>query len=343
MAYKYTQPNYAQIRADAIAAREKRLAAREERRKAREARLNKTAPKEDEHITLEKLDPNELSGLMIGDSSSTGENLQADIRERGENTAFSFAAVTRIVAKANIIPNNPEDTEEGAPILDTNKKRLMMYYRLHRCTAGGRLIEVSPEISVDITDVITEVTQSYYSQSPIKVAEKSGLEITEVTDEEGNTYNQLDFKGRKDETEDAELSVVHTIKWMDKDGEEQTAYALLDADIDLTHLGIGGVESVNEETGAITILGGENIEVTTDTGTGKIRISYKEGKEPDPDPEEEDDPCDHPQGGNEGVSAGDDNDDDGSGSAGGIIISSGDGGVVANGDVHEGDNDCNCN
>ena len=102
--------------------------------------------------------------------------------------------------------------------------------------------------------------------------------------------------------------------------------------------------TVNPETGEITSNDSELMLVARRHGEIIYIPMSGDGEDPESDDDEEKQ-CDHPQGGNEGVSAGDDNDDDGSGSSGGGTIGgvSGDGGVVANGDVHEGDNDCNCN
>lgn len=101
-----------------------------------------------------------------------------------------------------------------------------------------------------------------------------------------------------------------------------------------------GVTSVNSADGALSVIGGENIVVSTDGKT--IKIAYDEDKdEPDADPNAETkDPCDHDESGNNGgVSAKDDEDD--GGSSGGL--SGGDeggGGVAAGGDSHTGDNEC---
>ena len=124
---------------------------------------------------------------------------------------------------------------------------------------------------------------------------------------------------------------VRTMKTTGADGAEKEVQVLASEDLD--GLG-GGVTSLNDLTGAVTLRGGENIRVTKSEQT--ITISYEEGKEPDP---ETDDSCEHP--GNEpgnvegGVIAGGDG---GGGSTGG-----GNGGVVADGDTHPGDDDCNCN
>lgn len=91
------------------------------------------------------------------------------------------------------------------------------------------------------------------------------------------------------------------------------------------------VTSVNGADGDVRVIGGENIEVTTDGNT--IKVSYREGKDPDEPPGA--DPCAH----------------DGVGGAGGGVSALADGatggdwgpgGVPAGGDSHPGDDGCNC-
>lgn len=92
-----------------------------------------------------------------------------------------------------------------------------------------------------------------------------------------------------------------------------------------------GVTSVNGADGAINIIGGSNISVSTSGKT--ITVSYEKDKEPDGESKS---PCDHDEGGGEGggVLAG-----SGGGDYGGVGEA---GGVPAGGDSHPGDDDCNC-
>ena len=101
-----------------------------------------------------------------------------------------------------------------------------------------------------------------------------------------------------------------------------------------------GVTSVNSADGALSVIGGENIVVSTDGKT--IKITYDEDKdEPDADPNAETkDPCDHDESGNNGGVSSKDEEDDG-GSSGGLSgWGDGEGGVAAGGDSHTGDNEC---
>ena len=102
----------------------------------------------------------------------------------------------------------------------------------------------------------------------------------------------------------------------------------------------GVVTSVNSEDGALSVIGGEGIEVTTNGKT--IKIAYKQGKEEDEDPNADaNDPCDHdPTGGKEGgVSPEREEAAGGGGAAGGGVSA---GGVAGGGEKHKGDDDCNC-
>ena len=99
-----------------------------------------------------------------------------------------------------------------------------------------------------------------------------------------------------------------------------------------------GVTSLNGLTGALTIIGGYEIEVNF-VSENVIMISYKKGKKPDSVPTTPADPCDHPgdkpgTGGQGGVPAEDDNPSAGGGSAVGGGIG---GGVPADGDTHAGE------
>lgn len=91
-----------------------------------------------------------------------------------------------------------------------------------------------------------------------------------------------------------------------------------------------GVKSINDASGKISVIGGKGIEVSTDGQTVKITCS------PDKDYEDADPAagsgCNHDEGGGEG---------------GGVIAGGGGGyggggGVPADGDVHPGDDGCNC-
>lgn len=103
----------------------------------------------------------------------------------------------------------------------------------------------------------------------------------------------------------------------------------------------GVVTSVNSEDGALAVIGGEGIEVTTNGKT--IKIAYRQGKGEDEDPNaKEDNDCDHDKGGGSagGVSPDRENVSDGGvGGGGGVSV----GGVADGGEKHKGDDDCNCN
>lgn len=127
-----------------------------------------------------------------------------------------------------------------------------------------------------------------------------------------------------------EKIAVREVTVKDEDGEDKTVKVLASEDFALDGAA-DGVTSVNGADGAINIIGGSNISVSTSGKT--ITITYQEGKEPDEDPNAS--KCDHDKGGGEGggVRA----DEGGSGAGGG-----GGGGVAAGDDVHPGDDDCNC-
>ena len=97
------------------------------------------------------------------------------------------------------------------------------------------------------------------------------------------------------------------------------------------------VETLNDTSGGMDIIGGQKIRVETSGQT--IKISYDENKdEDDEDPNDQEDPCEHAGGGG-GVKP--DDDKDGHGGAGG---GGGGGGVPGDGGhmPHPGDDDCNC-
>ena len=89
-----------------------------------------------------------------------------------------------------------------------------------------------------------------------------------------------------------------------------------------------GVDSLNALTGALNIIGGEGIEVSTDRETKTIKISFREGKEEDETPTPTNS-CEHPG-------------DGGFGGGGGVGAGGGGGGVAAGGDTHIGDDECCC-
>ena len=91
------------------------------------------------------------------------------------------------------------------------------------------------------------------------------------------------------------------------------------------------VPSVNGADGDLSVIGGEIIAVTTNGKT--ITVSYREGKEPDEPPVA--DPCEHDGVGGDGGGV--------SASAGGATGGDwGPSGVPAGGDIHPGDDGCNC-
>lgn len=119
---------------------------------------------------------------------------------------------------------------------------------------------------------------------------------------------------------------VRRLTMAGEDGEDKAVKVLATGDFELP---AAGVKSVNGASGEISVIGGKGIEVSTDGQTVKITCS------PDKDDEDDDpnggDPCDH----------------DGIGGAGGGVIADGGGGgggggVPADGDVHPGDDGCNC-
>lgn len=119
---------------------------------------------------------------------------------------------------------------------------------------------------------------------------------------------------------------VRSLTMAGEDGEDKAVKVLATGDFELP---AAGVKSVNGASGEISVIGGKGIEVSTDGQTVKITCS------PDKDYEDDDpngsDPCDH----------------DGIGGAGGGVIADGGGGgggggVPAGGDVHPGDDGCNC-
>lgn len=117
---------------------------------------------------------------------------------------------------------------------------------------------------------------------------------------------------------------VRSLTMAGEDGKDKAVKVLATGDFELP---AAGVKSVNGASGEISVIGGKGIEVSTDGQTVKITCS------PDKDDEDDDpngsDPCDH----------------DGIGGAGGGVIADGGGGgggVPAGGDVHPGDDGCNC-
>lgn len=119
---------------------------------------------------------------------------------------------------------------------------------------------------------------------------------------------------------------VRSLTMAGEDGEDKAVKVLATGDFELP---AAGVKSVNGASGEISVIGGKGIEVSTDGQTVKITCS------PDKDDEDDDpngsDPCDH----------------DGIGGAGGGVIADGGGGgggggLPAGGDVHPGDDGCNC-
>ncbi len=76
---------------------------------------------------------------------------------------------------------------------------------------------------------------------------------------------------------------------------------------------MAGVTSLNYEDGALNVIGGKKIRVTTVGKTIKISIDEEKSDE-DPDPNNKPDPCDHP--GNEGGSEGEGDDTPGHGGGG---------------------------
>ena len=104
--------------------------------------------------------------------------------------------------------------------------------------------------------------------------------------------------------------------------------------------GTACVTSLNYETGDMNVIGGRGIEVSTDGQTIKVTWNKdKEDEDEDPNAEKKD-PCEHDDDGGEtgGVYGGD--------VYGGGISGGGDepGGVAADGsgDIHPGDDNCNC-
>lgn len=127
---------------------------------------------------------------------------------------------------------------------------------------------------------------------------------------------------------------VRTMKTTDKDGAEKEVQVLASEDLD--GLG-GGVTSLNGLAGAVSLRGGEGIEVSESGQT--ITISYREGKEEDPEPE---DPCGHP-GNDEGNTIGGVGGGGGGGTTGTARGEVPAGGVPADdAGTHPGDDNCNC-
>lgn len=107
-----------------------------------------------------------------------------------------------------------------------------------------------------------------------------------------------------------------------------------------------GVESLNTLTGQLELLGGPKIRIIKDADAGTIKIDFDESKDESDTPSTTPgDPCAHP--GNPGKQ------DHGgvseefsspTGTSGAIPAGTGgEEGIVADSDVHHGDNNCNCN
>ncbi len=163
-------------------------------------------------------------------------------------------------------------------------------------------------------------------------ADRTGLKV--VTEAVAGDGSETEVESMRIEVEglgDDEAVALREVK--DGASGETVARVMGTADVELP----AGVTSLNEATGDVSVIGGENIEVTTDGNT--ITVSYREGKEPDEPPGA--DPCAHDDVGGEGggISASGGATGMGDTPAGGVPA----GGVPAGGDAHPGDNDCNCN
>ena len=109
--------------------------------------------------------------------------------------------------------------------------------------------------------------------------------------------------------------------------------------------GGAGVKTLNALAGNLVLLGGPKIRISKDEETGEITIAFDETKEETDDPSTPANPCAHP--GNPGKQ------DHGgvseefsspTGTSGAIPAGTGgEEGIVADSDVHHGDNNCNCN
>lgn len=132
------------------------------------------------------------------------------------------------------------------------------------------------------------------------------------------------------ELDGGEEIAVREVTVKGEDGEDKTVKVLASEDF-APGGAASGVTSVNGADGAINVIGGSNISVSTSGKT--ITISCQEGKEPDEDPNAS--KCDHDEGGGEGGGVVADGGPGGGYGGGG-------GGVPAGGDTHPGDDDCNC-
>lgn len=98
------------------------------------------------------------------------------------------------------------------------------------------------------------------------------------------------------------------------------------------------VTEVNGADGALAVIGGKGIVVTTDGKTIRITADSSKTSEDDDPNAEPPDPCAHPGDKDEGGGV----DPSGGDSVHGAVDIDGDGGVSAGGDPHPGDDNCNC-
>lgn len=155
---------------------------------------------------------------------------------------------------------------------------------------------------------------------------KCGLTIkTELGEQDGGVKPKaklsIDIKGR--EAADCQGADEWGCKKITLP-DETCAHILACSDIDLSDL--NGVTSLNELKEDVSIIGGKGIEVSVDSESNSIKITWNEEKEDDdepPEPEQEEQDCPH------------------SGEAGGVQGDMGGGGVPAGGgDYHGGDDSC---
>ena len=157
---------------------------------------------------------------------------------------------------------------------------------------------------------------------------KSGIQLEDIKDEEDEDVTigrKIDLIGRA-QIDDALEIRLRPVRYVDADGAQQTCYVF--ASEDLSPI----VTTVNKIIGEVNVIGGKDIEVSTEGRT--ITISYKEGKDADDDPGSGGNECGHP----------------GSLSVGGVLAGGGGGeSVPTAGGVPAGDgagthpgNPCNC-
>ena len=99
------------------------------------------------------------------------------------------------------------------------------------------------------------------------------------------------------------------------------------------------VTEVNGADGALAVIGGKGIVVTTDGKTIRITADSSKTSEDDDPNAEPPDPCAHPGDKDEGGGVDPSGD---MGSVHGDVGIDGDGGVGADGEAHPGDDNCNC-